>query len=108
MVAPRSCGRAGRFPHHEHDTGYTAVLVGLARARTSILKDLLGMAHKFVRFCRAGLLQQHGEPPGVSARRGKSSERNWPCVGSVATILSQRSPGAKRNNPARNTISALT
>src|SRR5579885_2866876 len=32
----------------EHYTGYTAVLVRLARVNENILKDLLGMAHRFV------------------------------------------------------------
>jgi hypothetical protein len=32
----------------EHYTGYTAVLVRLSRVTPEILRDLLGMAHKFV------------------------------------------------------------
>ena len=32
----------------DHYVGYTAVLVRLSRVRQDVLRDLLGMAHKFV------------------------------------------------------------
>ena len=32
----------------DHDAGYNAVLVRLSRVNSNVLRDLLGMAHKFV------------------------------------------------------------
>ena len=40
----------------DHYVGYSAVLVSLSRVTTDVLRDLLGMAHKFVtahRGCRS-------------------------------------------------------
>ena len=37
----------------DHDLGYTAVLVRVSRVTPDVLRDLLGMAHKFVTARRA-------------------------------------------------------
>jgi hypothetical protein len=47
----------------DHYLGYTAVLVRLSRVTPDVLRDLLGMAHKFV--------NEHKERRSPSRHRGK-------------------------------------
>jgi hypothetical protein len=47
----------------DHYLGYTAVLVRLSRVTPDVLRDLLGMAHKFV--------NAHKERPSPLRHRGK-------------------------------------
>lgn len=46
----------------EHYAGYNAVLVRLSRVNSNVLRDLLGMAHKFV---------TRKAPPRSPARKGR-------------------------------------
>jgi hypothetical protein len=56
----------------DHYAGYTAVLVRLARVTPEVLKDLLGMAHKFVTRKNSARAAARGRERSA---RGKSKRR---------------------------------
>ena len=73
----------------DHYLNYTSVLVRLSRVTPDVLRDLLGMAHKFVSARRADETDDEGQgpghsaavrPPGLPRLRSRTSHSLWPTA----------------------------